>query len=141
IFLQPPSIPGFAFSGGFDVKLLDRSRGDIKDFDQVAHDDIEASTERPEIMYAQTSSDTSYAQYEVLLDVVRATQSGVSVQDIFAALQGYIGGNYVSDFTRFGKQYRVMLQSPPESRTDQRSVNSMFVRTASGAMAPLSQFV
>src|SRR5690554_5846222 len=141
IFFQPPSIPGFGFSGGFDMKLLDRSGGDIKDFDQVAHDYIQALTERPEIMYAQTSFDTSYAQYEILLDVVRAKQSGVSVQDIFSALQGYIGGNYVSDFTRFGKQYRVMLQSPPESRTDQRSLNSMFVRTASGAMAPLSQFV
>lgn len=141
IFFQPPSIPGFGFSGGFDMKLLDRSGGDIKDFDQVAHDYIQALTERPEIMYAQTSFDTSYAQYEIILDVVRAKQSGVSVQDIFSALQGYIGGNYVSDFTRFGKQYRVMLQSPPESRTDQRSLNSMFVRTASGAMAPLSQFV
>ncbi|HLV45530.1 MAG TPA: efflux RND transporter permease subunit [Flavobacterium sp.] len=141
IFFQPPSIPGFGFSGGFDMKLLDRSGGDIKDFDKVAQDYIQALTERPEIMYAQTSFNTSYAQYEILLDVVRAKQSGVSVQDIFSALQGYIGGNYVSDFTRFGKQYRVMLQAPPEDRTDQHSLNSMFVRTLNGSMAPLSQFV
>src|SRR5690554_3100302 len=141
IFFQPPSIPGFGFSGGFDMKLLDRSGGDLKDFDVVAKDYVQALVERPEIMYAQTSFDTSYAQYEIALDVVRAKQSGVSVQDIFSALQGYIGGNYASDFTRFGKQYRVMLQAPPENRTDQSSLNSMYVRTSSGAMAPLSQFV
>ncbi len=141
IFFQPPSIPGFGFSGGFDMKLLDRSGGDIKDFDAVAKDYIQALSQRPEILYAQTSFDTSYAQYEISLDVVRAKQSGVSVQDIFSALQGYVGGNYVSDFTRFGKQYRVMLQSPPESRTNEQSLSGMFVKTATGAMAPLSQFV
>ena len=97
--------------------------------------------QRPEILYAQTSLNTNYAQYEIELDIVRAKQSGVSVSNIFSALQGYIGGNYVSDFTRFGKQYRVMLQSFPEDRTDASSLNNMFVRTSSGSMAPLSQFV
>lgn len=141
IFFQPPSIPGFGMSGGFEMKLLDRSGGDIKDFDKVTQDYLAALMERPEILYAQTSLNTNYAQYEIELDIVRAKQSGVSVSNIFSALQGYVGGNYVSDFTRFGKQYRVMLQSFPEDRTDASSLNNMFVRTASGSMAPLSQFV
>ena len=141
IFFQPPSIPGFGMSGGFEMKLLDRSGGDIKDFDKVTQDYIAALMQRPEILYAQTSLNTNYAQYEIELDIVRAKQSGVSVSNIFSALQGYIGGNYVSDFTRFGKQYRVMLQSFPEDRTDAGSLNNMFVRTSSGSMAPLSQFV
>ncbi len=141
IFFQPPSIPGFGMSGGFEMKLLDRSGGDIKDFDKVTQDYLAALMQRPEILYAQTSLNTNYAQYEIELDIVRAKQSGVSVSNIFSALQGYVGGNYVSDFTRFGKQYRVMLQSFPEDRTDASSLNNMFVRTASGSMAPLSQFV
>ena len=141
IFFQPPSIPGFGMSGGFEMKLLDRSGGDIKDFDKVTQDYLAALMQRPEILYAQTSLNTNYAQYEIELDIVRAKQSGVSVSNIFSALQGYIGGNYVSDFTRFGKQYRVMLQSFPEDRTDASSLNNMFVRTSSGSMAPLSQFV
>ena len=141
IFFQPPSIPGFGMSGGFEMKLLDRSGGDIKNFDKVTQDYLAALMQRPEILYAQTSLNTNYAQYEIELDIVRAKQSGVSVSNIFSALQGYIGGNYVSDFTRFGKQYRVMLQAFPEDRTDASSLNNMFVRTSSGSMAPLSQFV
>ncbi|HLW62028.1 MAG TPA: efflux RND transporter permease subunit [Flavobacterium sp.] len=141
IFFQPPSIPGFGMSGGFEMKLLDRSGGDIREFDKVTQQYLAALMERPEILYAQSSLDTNFAQYEIALDIVRAKQSGVSVSNIFSALQGYIGGNYVSDFTRFGKQYRVMLQSLPEDRTDVSSLNKMFVRTSEGAMAPLSQFV
>ena len=141
IFFQPPSIPGFGFSGGFELKLLDKSGGDLKEFDKTTQAYINALMQRPEIMYAQTSFNTNYAQYEIKLDIARAKQSGVSVSNIFSALQGYIGGNYVSDFTRFGKQYRVMLQSLPGDRKNISSLNGMFVRTTSGAMAPLSQFV
>ena len=141
IFFQPPSIPGFGMSGGFEMKLLDKSGGDLKDFDKVTQDYIAALMQRPEIMYSQTSFNTNYSQYEIKLDIVRAKQSGVSVSNIFSALQGYIGGNYVNDFTRFGKQYRVMLQSMPNDRKNISSLNGMFVRTATGAMAPLSQFV
>lgn len=141
IFFQPPSIPGFGMSGGFEMKLLDKSGGDLKDFDKVTQDYIAALMQRPEVMYAQTSFNTNYSQYEIKLDIVRAKQSGVSVSNIFSALQGYIGGNYVSDFTRFGKQYRVMLQSMPGDRKNISSLNGMFVRTSNGTMAPLSQFV
>src|SRR5690606_9551875 len=64
IFFQPPSIPGFGMSGGFDLKLLDRSGADIKDFDKATQDYIAALMQRPEILYAQTSLNTNYAQYE-----------------------------------------------------------------------------
>nr|WP_297308860.1 efflux RND transporter permease subunit [uncultured Flavobacterium sp.] len=141
IFFQPPSIPGFGTSGGFEMKLLDRAGGDLKDFDKQTQEFLGALMQRPEIMYAQTSLNTNFAQYEINLDIARAKQSGVSVSSIFNTLQGYIGGNYISDFTRFGKQYRVMLQTLPDDRKDISSLNGMFVRTSSGAMAPLSQFV
>lgn len=141
IFFQPPSIQGFGTSAGFEMKLLDKSGGNLKDFDKTTQEFLGALMQRPEIMYAQTSLNTNYAQYEIKLDIARAKQSGVSVSSIFSTLQGYVGGNYVSDFTRFGKQYRVMLQTLPGDRKDVSSLNGMFVKTASGAMAPLSQFV
>ena len=141
IFFQPPSIPGFGMSGGFEMKLLDKSGGSLQDFDKATQDYIAALMKRPEVMYAQTSFNTAYPQYEISFDVVRAKQSGVSISNILSALQGYIGGNYAADFTRFGKQYRVMIQSLPENRTNVESLNQMFVRTNSGQMAPLSQFV
>ncbi|MDR2222203.1 MAG: efflux RND transporter permease subunit [Flavobacteriaceae bacterium] len=141
IFFQPPSIPGFGMSSGFEMKLLDKSGGSLTDFDQKSKEYLGALMQRPEIMYAQSSFNTNYAQYEMQLNIPRAKESGVAVSDIFSALQGYIGGIYAADFTRFGKQYRVMVQSLPNFRSDVNSLNEIYVRTASGQMAPVTQFV
>ncbi|MDM1368943.1 efflux RND transporter permease subunit [Myroides marinus] len=141
IFFQPPSIPGFGMSSGFEMKLLDKTGGALTDFDQKSKEYLGALMQRPEIMYAQSSFNTNYAQYELELNIPRAKESGVLVSDIFSALQGYIGGIYAADFTRFGKQYRVMVQSLPEYRSDVNSLNEIYVRTSSGQMAPVTQFV
>jgi len=141
IFFSPPSIPGFSVSAGFDLKLLDKSGGDLKQFNQVANDYIMQLMQRPEIMYAQSSFNTAYAQYELELNVPRAKQAGVSVSSIFSALQGYIGGIYAADFTRYGKQYRVMIQSMPEDRATESDLSKIYVRTNGGEMTPIMQFV
>lgn len=141
IFFQPPSIPGFGMSAGFELKLLDKTGGALTDFDTKSKEYIGELMKRPEIMYAQSSFNTNYAQYELNLNIPRAKESGVSVSDIFSALQGYIGGIYAADFSRFGKQYRVMVQSLPEYRTDKSSLNDIYVKTSTGAMTPVTQFV
>lgn len=141
IFFAPPSVPGFGFSSGFELKLLDKSGGSLQEFDEVSKQYLAALSERPEIMYAQTSFNTSYAQYEIELDVPRAKQSGVTVSSIFSALQGYIGGIYAADFVRYGKQFRVMIQALPEDRTSESDLNKIYVRTASGQMTPITQFI
>src|SRR5690606_36639110 len=140
-FFSPPSIPGFGQSSGFDLRLLDKSGGDLKEFDDVARQFIGELMKRPEIQYAQTSFNTSYAQYEIELNSPRAKQSGVSVNSIFSALQGYIGGIYAADFTRYGKQFRVMVQALPNDRASQEDLNKIFVRTNEGTMTPITQFV
>ncbi|MHC5201922.1 efflux RND transporter permease subunit [Myroides sp. LJL119] len=141
IFFQPPSIPGFGMSSGFELKLLDRSGGSLTSFDEKSREYLMELMKRPEIMYAQSSFNTNYTQYELDLNIPRAKESGVLVSDIFSALQGYIGGIYAADFTRFGKQYRVMVQSLPEYRTNKNSLNEIYVKTASGQMTPVTQFV
>lgn len=141
IFFQPPSIPGFGISAGFELKLLDRSGGDLNEFDEVTQQYILALMQRPEIMYAQTSLNTNFPQYRMDINVERAKQSGVNVNNLLSAMQGYIGGIYAADFTKYGKQYRVMVQSLPEDRADVQSLNKIFVRTGSGEMAPISQFL
>src|SRR5690606_32622764 len=120
---------------------LDKSGGDLKEFDGVARQFIGELMKRPEIQYAQTSFNTSYAQYEIELNVARAKQSGVSVNSIFSALQGYIGGIYAADFTRYGKQFRVMIQASPEDRATENDLSKISVRTASGQMTPITQFM
>ncbi len=141
IFFAPPSIPGFGFSSGFELKLLDKSGGTLQEFNEVTNQYLQELSKRPEIMYAQTSLNTSYAQYEIELNIERAKQSGVSVNSIFSALQGYVGGIYAADFTRYGKQFRVMIQAAPEDRSNISDIDKIFVRTASGQMAPITQFM
>ncbi|MFV0522740.1 MAG: efflux RND transporter permease subunit [Mangrovibacterium sp.] len=141
IIFSPPMVPGFSITGGFELKLEDRTGGDIKDFEKVSKSFLEKLNECPEIQYAQTSFSTNFPQYIVDVDAARCMLSGIQVSDVLAALQGYIGGLYVSDFNRFGKQYRVMLQTDAAHRGNMEELNVMKIRTASGEMAPLSQFV
>lgn len=141
IFFSPPSVPGFGTSDGFSAVLLDKSGGEITELNNVTQQFVGALMQRPEIQFASTSFNTNYPQYEMVVDVPRAKESGVSLNNILSTMQGYIGGIYSSDFTKYGKQFRVMIQSLPESRRNPENLNSIFVKTGTGAMAPISQFV
>lgn len=141
IFFAPPSIPGFGISSGFEVNLLDRSGGAFTELDQANRDFMMALMKHPEIQYAQSSFNTKYPQYEMEINVPVAKEKGVPISSIFSTLQGYIGGIYAADFARFGKQYRVYLQTLPESRDNKQSLNELYVRTGEGEMAPITQFV
>jgi HAE1 family hydrophobic/amphiphilic exporter-1 len=141
LFFAPPSVPGFSASSGAEVNLLDRTAGSYQDFNQVKNEFIGKLMEHPEVQFAQTSFNPNYPQYEMNINVPLAKELGVSVSDIFSVLQGYIGSVYAADFARFGKQYRVYVQSPPDERTDVNSLNGLYIRTGSGEMTPISQFV
>lgn len=141
IFFSPPSIRGFGNSAGFEVNLLDKFGGEFTDLDQANKDFSMALMSHPEIKYATSSFSTNYPQYEMEVNVPLAKEKGVSITSIFSTLQGYIGGIYASDFSRFGKQFRVYIQALPEDRADENALNSMYVRTDTGEMTPITQFV
>ena len=141
IFFSPPSVPGFGQSDGFSAVLLDKSGGEITELNTVTQNYIAALMQRPEIQFASSSFNTNYPQFEMVVDVPRAKESGVSLNNILSTMQGYIGGIYSSDFTKYGKQFRVMIQALPADRQSPESLNGLFVKTNSGAMAPISQFV
>ncbi|MBC3846345.1 efflux RND transporter permease subunit [Winogradskyella echinorum] len=141
IFFSPPSIRGFGNSSGFEINLLDKFGGEFTDLDQANKDFAMALMSHPEIKYAQSAFNTNYPQYEMEVNVPLAKEKGVSVTSIFSTLQGYIGGVYASDFSKFGKQFRVYVQALPEDRADESALNSMYVRTDSGEMTPITQFV
>lgn len=141
LFFAPPSIPGFGISSGFEMTVLDRFGGEFSELDRVTQDFLQQLMQRPEIMYAQTSFNTRYPQYELVLNVAKAKEAGVSVSSIFATLQGYIGGIYAANFSRFGKQYRVYVQALPQDRATASNLNALFVRNSAGAMAPITEFV
>ncbi len=141
IIFTPPMVPGFSISGGFELKLEDKTGGDIKVFEQNARQFIGALNQRPEIQYAMTSFNSNFPQYQVDVNVARCKQSGISPSTVLSAMQGYIGGYYASDFNRFGKQYRVMVQAEPNYRGNPEDLNNIFVRTSNGDMAPITEFI
>ncbi|WP_304288864.1 efflux RND transporter permease subunit [Capnocytophaga leadbetteri] len=141
LFFQPPAVSGFGMGAGVSFALLNKSGADVTEINQTAQEFMAALNARPEVKYAQTSFNTNYPQYQMDINVERAMQSGVSVSEILSALQNYIGGYYATDFTLYGKQFRVMVQALPEDRKDVNSLNGMFIRTGSGEMAPLSEYV
>ncbi|MBC9794488.1 efflux RND transporter permease subunit [Sinomicrobium weinanense] len=140
IFFTPPSVPGFGTSD-LEVQILDRAAGDLKDLDNVAKQFVGALNQRPEIGFASNSFSTNFPQLEMDINVPKAKEAGIGINDILSALQGYIGGFYATDFSRFGKQYKVFVQAEPKDRKDELSLNSMFVRNNNGEMAPISEFV
>lgn len=141
VFFTPPSIPGFGSSDGFSAVLLDKSGGNLSQLNQVSQQFVGDLMKRPEIQFASSSFNTNYPQYRMDINVPRAKESGVTVNDILSVMQGYIGGIYASDFTKYGKQFRVMIQGLPSTRKEAADLNSIYVRTASGEMAPVSQFI
>lgn len=141
IFFTPPSVPGFGSADGFEMRLLDRTAKPLTEMDATAKEFVGLLNQQPEIAFASNSFDTGFPQLELDINVERAKEAGVSTSAILSALQGYIGGNYAADFSRFGKQFRVFVQSLPEDRINEQSLNSMFIKTPSGEMTPISQFV
>ena len=141
IFFQPSSVPGFGVGGGVSFVLLDKSGSELSQVNADVQTFLEALSKRPEIQFAQTSFNVNYPQYQMDINVERTMQSGITVSTILSTLQNYIGGFYATDFTLYGKQYRVMVQALPDARKDINSLNSLYVKTSNGEMAPISEFV
>ena len=134
-------LPGFGRINGFELHVQDKHGGTIAQLLDYTNRLIAALNERPEISRAYTNFSLKYPQYRVEVDAALCKRRGVSPSDVLAALSGYIGGNYASNFVRFTKLYRVMVQASPEYRLDTESLNNIFVRTASGEMSPIGQYL
>ncbi len=140
MIFSPPMIAGFSATNGFEFSLQDKHGGEIDDFYEVALRFIEDLNKRPEIAFARTSFNPHFPQYMVDVDVHKCKQAGIGPSDVLSVMQAYFGGLYVSNFNRFGKLYRVMLQGDPTMTTDPEAMKKVFVRTAKG-MAPIDQFL
>ncbi|MDE6310133.1 MAG: efflux RND transporter permease subunit, partial [Muribaculaceae bacterium] len=140
IMFAPPMITGYSVTNGFELKMQDRTGGDITQFFGVVQQFLGKLNEQPEIAQAYTTFNPSFPQYMVDVDAAKAKRAGLSPQTILSTLQAYYGGMYVSNFNRFGKIYRVMMQAAPEARVDEASLDAIKVRNGS-EMASISNFV
>ncbi|MBR3079238.1 MAG: efflux RND transporter permease subunit [Prevotella sp.] len=134
-------LPGFGRINGFELYIQDKHGGTIGDLLMQTNQLIAALNERPEISRAYTNFSLKYPQYRIDVDAALCKRRGVSPADVLAAISGYVGGTYASNFVRFTKLYRVMVQASPEYRLNTESLNNIFVRNASGEMSPVSQYL
>ena len=134
-------LPGFGRINGFELHVQDKHGGTINELLDQTNRLIAALNQRPEISRAFTNFSLKYPQYRVEVDAALCKRRGVSPSDVLAALSGYIGGSYASNFVRFTKLYRVMVQASPEYRLDAESLNNIFVRSSSGEMSPIGQYL
>lgn len=141
IFFVPPTVPGFGISSGFEMQLQDKTGGSNEKFYQVQQDFLAELSARPEISYATSAFNMNFPQYEFSVNVDKCKMAGVQVSDVFNALQAYLGSSIVSDFNRFTKYYRVVIQAAPDFRRDLVSINSIHVRNSSGTMVPVTTLV
>jgi HAE1 family hydrophobic/amphiphilic exporter-1 len=142
IFLfQFPTVQGFGNTSGFEFVLQDRTGGSLDKLANITYGMIGALMQRKEIAYAFSTFNTSNPQYLLNIDESKTKQLGVSIGDLLQTLQVYYGSSFASDFNRFGKYYRVVVQADIQYRTDPSTMNNVFVKNNLGQMVPVNTLV
>lgn len=139
--LPSPTLRGMGTSSGFSYVLEQRSGNDIAEFNRVLREVLMAANQRPEIAQAYAFFSSTTPEYNVEVDRDRCKQLGVAVNDVFSALQTFLGGLYVNDFTRFGRSFRVVLQADTTYRKNISQLQFYYVRNLNGDMVPLSSLI
>ena len=140
LFFAPPMIPGYSVSSDIELNMQDKTGGSLDHFFEVVNNYRTALEARPEINSARTTFNPNFPQYQLDIDVAACKKAGISPSDILSTMQGYFGGLYASNFNRFGKMYRVMIQAEPDATKNMESLNRIKVRSGN-EMAPITQFV
>jgi HAE1 family hydrophobic/amphiphilic exporter-1 len=136
-----PTVPGFGNVDGLDFVLQDRSGGKLDQFSGVANKFLAALNKRPEVALAYTAFRADYPQLEMVVDEEKAAQLGVDVKEILQTMQAYYGSQQVSDFNRFGKYYRVMLQADQADRATPSSLEGVLIKNSDGQMIPINTVI
>ncbi|HEX3346154.1 MAG TPA: efflux RND transporter permease subunit, partial [Polyangiaceae bacterium] len=139
--VAPPAIPGISAAGGFSMMLQDKTGNPYSFLAQNVGKFVAEAQKRPELAGVRPIYSPAVPQLFADVDKDKALKEGVSLGEIYNALQTFLGGSYVNDFTRFGRQWRVFLQAEPAFRTSPDDIGKFYVRNARGEMVPLSSFV
>src|SRR6266436_1090491 len=137
----PPAIPGLGTAGGFTFMLQDRSGGSVEQLYDSLEKLTQAARKRPELASLVTTFRPTVPQLFVNVDQDRVLKQGLQFGEVYQTLQAFLGGAYVNQFNRFGRQWKVYLQAEPEYRTNIDKINSFYVRNSKGEMTPLASLV
>ena len=140
VFLLP-TVSGYSYSNSVELYVEDFGGGSITKLKSVTDDFIKALEARPEIEEVYSPYEVNYPQYTVTVNASLCKRYGVEPATVLSVLNGYIGGNYASQFNSFGKLYHVMLQSDPGLRMDKDDLNNILVVTQNGAYTPITELI
>ncbi|RZK39173.1 MAG: efflux RND transporter permease subunit [Pedobacter sp.] len=141
-FFQPPAVPGYGAAGGFELRLLDKAgRNNYVEMEKVSKDFVKELNKRPELQSVFTFYSASFPQYMLNIDNDKAQQKGVTPEKALQTLSDLIGSNYETNFIKFGRQYKVIVQSLPQYRALPADVMKLYVKNDKDEMVPFSSFM
>ncbi|WP_457789056.1 efflux RND transporter permease subunit [Pseudomonas sp. PL-6] len=138
---NPPPITGMSTTGGFEAYIQDRSGGSVEALGTKVQAFVQAASQRPELAGVQSTFSANVPQYYIDLDRTKTRALGVSVSDVFTAMQATFGSYYVNDFTLYGRTWQVSLQSEAEFRRKPEDLGQVYVRSSAGELIPLSSLL
>lgn len=140
-FMAIPTLQGFGLGAGVEMQLQDRMGGDINKFYGITTNIVEKLNQREEVMMAMTNFNPNFPQKLIEADIPKIKAAGLTLSQVMQTLQINVGSSYISNFNLYGKQFRVMVQAAPEYRKTLDDLNGIFMQTASGEMAPVTEFI
>ena len=138
---NPPPIMGMSTTGGLEGYIQNRSSGGSAELSAQVNKFLETARKRPELTSVSSSFSASIPQYSLTVDEVKAQSMGVSLDALYATLQGTFGNMYINDFTYMGRSFKVMMQAEGEYRARPDQLGEIYVKSNTGAMVPLSSLV
>ena len=141
-FFGPPAVPGYGAAGGFELRLLDKNgTNNFKRMEEVSKDFVKELSKRPELASVFTFYSASFPQYMLRIDNDIAQQKGVSIDNAMNTLSTLVGSNYETNFIKYDRQYKVMVQALPQYRALPEDILKLYVKNDQGEMVPFSAFM
>lgn len=141
MFFGMPTLQGFGMTPGIEMKLQDKTGGDIHQFYEITNKFLDDVKSREQVMMAMTTFNPSFPQKQIAVNMPKIKEAGLTLTEVMTVMQAYIGSMYVSTFNLYGKQFRVMVQASPEYRSKMEDLDKISVRTTNGNMAPITEFL
>lgn len=139
--VAPPPIPGLGISGGFSLLIEEQQAGNIKEFEAVVGKFLMAANQRPEIGMAYTLFNSKTPNYQVTVNRNQVKKMGVSIGAVYSTISSYFGSSYVNDFTKYGRNFRVVTQADTMFRTHIEDINKLYVKNTKGVSVPISTLI
>jgi HAE1 family hydrophobic/amphiphilic exporter-1 len=138
VAIMPPSIPGLGSQGGFTFWLQDRSGRTVEHLDQALQKFLTEARKRPELSGVTSPFNAATPQVYVDVDRDKVLKEGIAVTDVYQTMQTFLGGLYINQFNRFGRQWRVFMQAEGQERTSPENIGQFYIRNNDGNMVPMS---